>query len=141
MLNYHENRQYYRTQRSMAPNWPILLYIGAIVVLTVLCVMVMVGCVYADDTVEGYTTDQWADSIRHAEGNSNYGILAHYKHTTYRQACINTVIHKHRTWVAEGRRGKFVHYLAGKYAPVGSDTDVGTNRYWEGNVQYWLKKG
>src|SRR5690242_6485883 len=91
----------------------------------ILAVLLIGGChkiAYGYEIIEGHTTDQWANAIRHAEGNSNYGILAHYKHTTYRQACINTVRHKYRQWCNIGHPGGFLGYLASKYAPIGCNT-------------------
>lgn len=99
------------------------------------------GCARAE-TIAGYDVNKWADSIKRAEGNSNYGILAHYRHTSYRQACINTVRHKYRLWCAVGHRGAFVGYLAGKYAPIGVSNDPnGLNVNWQRNVMYYLKRG
>lgn len=107
--------------------------------------LVIKGCAYGDvvktDNIAGYSSDQWADAIRHAEGNSNYGVLAHYKHTTYRQACINTVKHQYRIWNQQGQRERFLLYLSRKYCPVGCDNDNGTNKFWVKNVSYWLRKG
>lgn len=79
-----------------------------------------------------------ADAIFHAEGIHSrhpYGILAKYKHTTPRQACLNTIASSMRRWEAAGRPGAFIPWLAKTYCPVGSDTDDGTCRYWPGNVE------
>ena len=52
------------------------------------------------NTWNSFTNEQIANAIYKAEGgaktNYPYGILAHYKHTTPRQACINTINH---AWV------------------------------------------
>lgn len=85
-----------------------------------------------------------ADAIYKAEGGARtrhpYGIMERYKHTTPREACINTLKHKYRDWVASGSRGDYLEYLAAKYAPVGCDTDNGTNHYWLKNVRYHLAR-
>lgn len=90
------------------------------------------------ETIEGYKINTWAEAIHHAEGNDNYGILTHYEHTSYKQACINTVRHKYKNWIRQGRRGNFIDYLGSQYCPVGCDNDNGTNKYWIDNVKYWL---
>lgn len=93
-------------------------------------------------SIEGYTPVQWCEAIRKAEGNDNYGILAHYKNTSYRQACINTVIHKHKQWLKGGKRGSFLGYLSVRYAPIGANNDPdGLNINWKHNVRYWLERG
>lgn len=107
----------------------------------------MVSCAYGsqvtgDTIIEGYTLNQWADAIYKAEGGSNtehpYGILAKYKTTTPRRACMNTVNNKYKQWVKLGKKGKYIDYLAMRYAPIGSNTDVGTNKYWKKNVVFFL---
>lgn len=81
-----------------------------------------------------------ADAIYLAEGGKNtkhpYGILAKYKNTTPRQACINTIKHKWRDWKAQGEKGEYLEYLASKYAPIGAKNDPnGLNRNWLKNVR------
>lgn len=61
--------------------------------------------------------DRLADSILKAEGSPNYGILAHYRHVSFKQACINTCQHKYEQWLANGRPGDFIDYLSTKYCP------------------------
>lgn len=91
------------------------------------------GCCY------GYTLDQWADAIHHAEENDNYGILKHYK-ISYRQACKNTVLHKYHQWIKMGRRGRFIDYLGSKYCPVGAlDDPHELNVNWIRNVSYYIE--
>jgi len=86
--------------------------------------------------------ERLADAIYKAEGGARtrhpYGILAKYKHTTPRQACINTLRHKYRDWVAAGAKGDYLVYLASKYAPVNCPNDNGTNRFWLSNVRHFL---
>ncbi len=116
------------------------LHTAVLVVFIILVVMaVFHGCAYSE-TIEGHSINTWAEAIHHAEGNDNYGILAHYKHTTYKQACINTIRHKHSNWVREGQHGAFLSYLGAKYCPIGCNNDNGTNRYWIDNVKYWLNR-
>ena len=102
----------------------------------VVCLM-MSGTAWAEPDY-----NRLADAIYKAEGGKNtrhaYGILAKYKHTTPRQACINTIRHKYSDWVKQGSKGDFIAYLGSKYAPINSDTDNGTNKFWVKNVRYFL---
>lgn len=117
------------------------------VVFYIVCVLTMVyvltGCASAE-TIEGHTTEQWAKAIYISEGGKNtkhpYGVLAKYKHTSPKQACINTVSHKYRLWVKSGQHGSFTTFLGHSYAPVGCNNDLGTNRFWIKNVSYWIER-
>lgn len=86
-----------------------------------------------------YTVDQIANAIYKAENSKShpYGILAHYKHTTPRQACINTIRHALKDW---NGRGDFISFLGSRYCPVNCENDNGTNQYWVKNVKYFLQK-
>lgn len=90
----------------------------------------------------GYTNEQIADAIYLAEGGAKtshpYGILAHYKHTTPRQACINTIIHAKKDW---NGKGDFIAFLGSRYAPIGVANDpTGLNKFWIRNVRYFLQR-
>lgn len=104
----------------------------------VVILLLLVLCIGFAGCAQAYTLDQYAEAIHKAEGNDNYGILKHYKHTSYRQACKNSVKHRYRQWVAGGRKGAFTAFLGGFYCPVGCNNDNGTNKYWINNVNYWL---
>ena len=82
-----------------------------------------------------------ANAIYWAEGGPNtnypYGILTRYKHTTPRQACINTIKHA----LKDFKGGDFISFLGSRYCPVGCDNDNGTNKYWVRNVTYFYNKG
>ena len=95
--------------------------------------------------------ERLANSILLAEGNSNYGILTHYKHTSYRQACINTCKHAWKDWLAtrpkvspragKGHKMAFLEFLANRYAPGGVANDPhNLNKNWLANVQYFYDK-
>jgi hypothetical protein len=110
--------------------WP---YITALLAL-IIGMVLLTGCAFS------YTLDEYADAIRKAEGNSNYGILAHYKHTSYRQACKNTVKHQYSRWVKQGKPGAFVSYLGHVYAPIGVSNDPNNlNINWTQNVSWFLE--
>ena len=91
---------------------------------------------------EEYTDDQIATAIYYAEGGAKtsfpYGILTHYKHTTPRQACINTIRHARKDW---NGKGEFLEFLQKRYCPINCDNDNGTNKFWLKNVKYFLRKG
>lgn len=159
MLNTHELRAEYRLIRQrdgLVPNrlargfWCSLAAIVGMVLVAVLLLFLMTGWVWAGNAeisgkIEGYSLEQWADAIYSAEGGSKtrhpYGILTKYKHTSPRQACINTIINKHKVWVKAGKPGQYIDYLANKYAPLNVANDPsGLNRHWRKNVQYFLAR-
>jgi len=107
-------------------------------VLMILFVMFMVSSMEC----HAYTDEQIANAIYKAEGGAHtrhpYGILTKYKHTTPRQACLNTIRHAHRDW--DGK-GDFLAFLQKRYAPVGVANDpTGLNRNWLSNVRFFLGK-
>jgi len=87
-----------------------------------------------------YSNDQIANAIFRAENSKShpYGILTHYKTTTPRQACINTIIHAKKNW--DGK-GDFIEFLGSRYCPIGAKNDpTGLNKNWIKNVKYFLTK-
>ncbi len=91
---------------------------------------------------EDWTNDQIADAIYIAEGGSKtnhpYGILEKYKHTTPREACINTIKHARRDW---NGKGEFLVFLRDRYCPIGASNDpTGLNINWLTNVKFYLQK-
>lgn len=94
-------------------------------------------------TAHAYTTDQLASAIDKAENSKShpYGIMLKFKHTSPRQACINTINHQHRLWVRTSQRVPFLTFLAHAYAPLGCENDPNNlNKNWERNVTYFLNK-
>ena len=88
----------------------------------------------------GWTDNQIANAIFKAENSKShpYGILAHYKHTTARQACLNTIKHARKDY----KQGDFIEFLGARYCPVGANNDPeGLNKNWVKNVKYFLLKG
>ena len=69
----------------------------------------------------GFTNNQIADAIYKAEGGSYtrhpYGIMQHYKTTTARQACINSIISAKARWVKAGSPGDFIAFMGLRYSP------------------------
>ena len=108
--------------------------------LAVLCLL-WCGSAWAE-AVGGYDVERLANAIYHAEGGSRtnhpYGILAKYKTTTPRQACINTIRSKHREWVKLGSKGDYLRYLQSRYCPtkgVLTNDEKRLNIYWLDNVR------
>ena len=78
--------------------------------------------------------EKLADAIYIAEGGTNtshpYGIMAKYKTTTPRQACINTCRH---AWADfKGKEKDYLNFLADRYCPPRSDPKGNAN--WKKNV-------
>jgi hypothetical protein len=95
----------------------------------------------------GHSSSAWAsdvnvnrlaDAIYKAEASKShpYGVLTHYKRTSPRQACINTIKHRLKHWKAEGSKGDFIDYLQKSYAPIGAENDPSNlNSNWANNVK------
>jgi len=92
-----------------------------------------------------YTNDQLANAIYRAEGGAKtrhpYGIFPHYKHTTPRQACLNTIKSAQRRFAKQTKEKDFVHFLSLTYCPIGASNDPkGLNKNWVRLVNYFLTK-
>lgn len=99
-----------------------------------MAVIVLVGVIPV--RAQAINVNRLADAIYWAEGgaktNHPYGILAHYQHTSPRQACINTINHALRDW---NGKGDFIAFLGSRYCPVGASNDPrGLNKNWIKNV-------
>lgn len=111
------------------------------VIALVVVAFLMSSQAYGAQTI--YTVDQIANAIYMAEGGNKtshpYGILAHYKTTTPRQACINTINHALKDWDGQG---DFITFLGKRYCPIGASNDPGgLNKNWVRNVHYFLERG
>ena len=118
-------------EKAMMPKWGIILINASLLLLVIVVVA----------KAEEYTDNQIANAIYLAEGGAKtrhpYGILAHYKHTSPRNACLNTIRHARRDF----KGGDFIIYLGGRYCPVGAKNDpLGLNKNWVRNVKYFLTK-
>lgn len=85
---------------------------------------------------EEINVERLATAIYYAEGGNKtshpYGILAHYEHTTPRQACINTINHA----LKDFNGGDFITFLGSRYAPIGATNDpTNLNANWVKNVK------
>lgn len=126
----------------------ILAYIICILII-LMAICLFTGCSVASEPVyeikyAGYTLNQWANSIRHAEGNDNYGILSIKctKGEGCRRICKNTVRNNYNRWVRSKSTLSYVRFLGERYAPARISNDpTGLNRFWINNVGFWLRKG
>lgn len=112
---------------------------SGIILLICLGLAALVILIFATPS-HAYTDEQLADAIKLAENSKThpFGILAHYKHTTPRQACLNTIAHARRDWTGTG---DFLEFLSKRYAPIGAKNDPrGLNRNWLKNVRFYLRK-
>lgn len=104
----------------------------------------VVSCVLAHCdsfvNVEALTRSIWL-----AEGGNKtshpYGILKHYKTTTPKQACINTINHALRDYEGEPNAYAFIRFLGSRYCPIGAKNDPkGLNVNWIHNVTHFYIK-
>lgn len=111
--------------------------LSSLVLKRTVAVWVMVFLLSQARASEPINIEKLATAIYYAENSKThpYGILTHYKHTTPRQACINTIKHALRDF--DGK-GDFLLFLQRRYAPIGVTNDPkGLNRNWLKNVRYY----
>ena len=111
---------------------------GLAIAVAVICA-VIVGVIFMTARTakaeEIINVERLANAIDKAENSRShpYGIMAHYKTTTPRQACINTINHALRDW---NGKGDFISFLGDRYAPLNVANDpAGLNRNWKSNVR------
>jgi hypothetical protein len=95
-------------------------------------------------SVLAQSDEQIADSIFRLEGSAKakapYGILS-IKVSSPAQArriCLNTIRNNRARWIAAGRPGPYLDFLADRYCPPSVDP-VG-NRNWKRNIHKLLNK-
>lgn len=116
------------------------------VTVTSLLLLTISGCsdISFAYSIEGYPINIWANAIYKAENSKThpYGIMAKYRTTTPRNACINTLKHQYKNWCKLPKRNlPFIAYLAEHYAPLNVANDpTGLNINWTRNVQYFLNR-
>ena len=92
-------------------------------------------CLLANDSKPNF--ERLADAIGKAENSKAhpYGIMIKYKHTTPRQACLNTIKSNWARYSATINSESFISYLGKRYAPIGADNDKNNlNKNWVQNV-------
>ena len=127
-----EKHSYFSGQRA------IVFVIGFL--LMFFAAVVLFSCIPVPAHAEGiawqnYSNDAIANAIFHAENSTRhpYGILTRYKHTTPRQACINTIKHARRDW---NGKGDFISFLGARYCPPSAHP---LNKNWVRNVKHFLE--
>ena len=84
-----------------------------------------------------------ADAIYRVEGGAKakvpYGILSiPVKNEAHaRRICLNTIRNNHKRWIAAGKPGDYLDFLADRYCPPSADP-VG-NRNWKRNIKQLTK--
>lgn len=114
-------------------NWRIVA-VGAVLVAMV--VIMLCGCSMASEgNITQINPILIANAIYKAEGGEKtrhpYGVMTTYRHTTPRQACINTINHAYKRW---NGRGDFIVFLGKTYSPP----DINPN--WVRLVKYFIEK-
>lgn len=92
------------------------------------------------EVVGGYSVQRLADAIYKAEGGSKtrhaYGILTKYKHTTPRQACLNSIRNQWKRHQAHDCHKDYLTCLRNRYCPVEAKNDpTNLNKNWLNNVR------
>jgi len=141
MINFKELRAQRRKWDSEDLKLPINPLIMAI--LAIILLLAMSGVVFAKDATV-VNVERLANAIYKAEGGAKtrhpYGILTKYKHTTPRQACINTIKSAIKRYNKQGAKGDFITFLGKTYCPIGAKNDpTGLNKNWVKNVKYYYE--
>lgn len=111
-------------------------------ILGAIIILFFSNCGVKPARAEEINIEKLANAIYYAEGGSKtshpYGILSHYKHTTPRQACINTIKHALKDY---NKKEDFIVFLGNRYCPVGAKNDpMGLNKNWVKNVRRIYEK-
>lgn len=107
--------------------------------------MLLITNAYAEQLTPEYE-QALVNAIYRAEGGAAtrhpYGVLTKYKHTSPRQACINTLRSKHKAWVKAGKPKTYLEFLRDRYAPISNCANDPTklNRNWLKNVRHFLEQ-
>ena len=104
-----------------------------------LALLIWIMCLVSGSAWAEPDFNRLADAIYKAEGTRShypYGILAHYRHTSPRKACLNTIRHQYRLWLQSGRSEPYLTFLGHAYAPLNCSNDPkDINRNWLANVR------
>lgn len=140
--NYAELRRDFKLARpaTIGFNWAVMAIVGLFILLA--------SCTLSHAN-EPINVNRLANAIYMSEGGAKtrhpYGILAKYKTTTPRQACINTIKTNIRKWNKAGMTGsykEFIVFMSKTYCPIGAKNDpTGLNRHWVKNTTYYYERG
>ena len=143
-INYKELRQLRRSWDNEPDNTQKMgLNPFILAILTLFMLYALYSIAYADNAPT-VNVERLANAIYKAEGGNKtkhpYGILAKYKHTTPRQACINTIKSALKRYTKQGAKGDFIVFLGKTYCPVGASNDPwGLNKNWVKNVKHYYE--
>lgn len=109
------------------------------------CLLIIMIFNYSNVYGEVVDINKLANAIYIAEGGNKtshpYGILTHYKHTTPRQACINTIKSNLKRFNTQSKEKDFIVFMSKSYCPIGAKNDPKElNRNWVKNVKYYYNK-
>lgn len=97
------------------------------------------GLVYAEEIY----VEKFADAIRRAEGNSNYGVLSIPCKTEAkcRQICINSIKNNLKRYEKSDKSLDFISFMAKRWAPVGVKNDPrNLNANWPRLVSFFYAR-
>lgn len=108
-------------------------------------IVILLLTVSAPAWADTVNVEHLADAIYKAEGGAKtrhpYGILAKYKTTTPRQACINTIKSGLKRYAVYKGKDDFITFLSRTYCPIGAANDpTGLNKNWVKNVKFYYNK-
>ena len=113
------------------PHWSFMIWVLIACLVAFMIFMGFMGKAHAEEI----NVEKLATAIYYAEGGAishPYGILAHYKYTTPRMACINTINHA----LKDFKGGDFIAFLGSRYAPLNVANDpTNLNANWVKNVK------
>lgn len=117
------------TPQKHSRNWH---FMGlGLIILVVLTLWLFQGCAYSYESIN---VNKLANAIYKTENSKRwpYGIKHHYKHTSARQACINTIERRLKMWDGHG---DFIVWLGLTYSPPL------INPNWVRLTKYFYEKG
>ena len=100
--------------------------------------LLMAAVCSAEDTIAGYTVNQYVSAIGKAENSKKfpYGIksIKCSGEAECRQICHNSVVNANKRWIKAGKPEDFVIFMGRRYSPP----DINPN--WVRLVKYFLDK-
>lgn len=112
---------------------------------TLLWITLMI-CLIPNAQAREYTDTQIINAIYKVEGKAEATYLYGIRSVSYdspkeaRQICLNTVRNHRKRHLSHDDGLSYLECLSLRYAPIGSNTDNGTNQYWLKNIRYFLNK-
>jgi hypothetical protein len=111
-----------------------------------ICLVIWAMAFFIPISAHAMNYEPMATAIYYAEGGARtrhpYGILAHYRTTAPRQACINTIKRAEKRFKKQTKEKDFIVFLSKTYCPIGAANDPrGLNKNWVKNVKHFLVRG